>query len=276
MSSEELILHTLFEHGAPDVQTLERYITDDVERYGNKLSELERKLQVAYQEQLENEADALEDDQLFNEEGDALMTMDFGELTGEDFFGFGALGLDKEFNFSSMGVPARLLRGGKKRQDAAAGDGRGPTGEPALAYPPPPPFVPLDSDAIKQMPALLRGTYQRKTDLLVPIPTGETAMQVDPPRIELPDDPILPGEGKIGPFGQVIATVSNSKKKDKGKAGGAPKVAPAKDKVKEKDKEPKEPGPKKKKQKKDNTSDFSIGLSLPSTSAAPLPMVAVQ
>jgi transcriptional activator SPT7 len=49
---QEIILHTLFEHGTTKVQDLERYITDDVEKYGNKLSELERKLQAAYQEQV--------------------------------------------------------------------------------------------------------------------------------------------------------------------------------------------------------------------------------
>ena len=47
---QEIILHTLFESGSSKVQDLERYISDDVERYGARLSELEKKLVGAYRE----------------------------------------------------------------------------------------------------------------------------------------------------------------------------------------------------------------------------------
>lgn len=53
-----------------EVQELERYIKDDVERYGNKISELERKLAQTYNDQVEPLT--IEDDTLF--EGDALMS----------------------------------------------------------------------------------------------------------------------------------------------------------------------------------------------------------
>lgn len=51
---QEIILHALFESGTTEVQDLERYIKDDVERYGGRLSELDRKLDTAYQEQVHN------------------------------------------------------------------------------------------------------------------------------------------------------------------------------------------------------------------------------
>ena len=47
---QEIILHTLFESGITHVRDLERYITDDVIRYGNRLNELEKKLVNAYNE----------------------------------------------------------------------------------------------------------------------------------------------------------------------------------------------------------------------------------
>jgi len=49
MSSQEIILHTLFESGSK-VQDLEKYIKDDVIRYGHRLTELEKKLEGAYRE----------------------------------------------------------------------------------------------------------------------------------------------------------------------------------------------------------------------------------
>lgn len=50
MLVQEIILHTLFESGITRVYDLERYIKDDVVRYGSRLSELEKKLANAYRE----------------------------------------------------------------------------------------------------------------------------------------------------------------------------------------------------------------------------------
>lgn len=49
-SSQEIILHTLFESGTSKIQDIERYISDDVERYGARLTDLEKKLASAYRE----------------------------------------------------------------------------------------------------------------------------------------------------------------------------------------------------------------------------------
>ena len=48
MTSEEIILHTLFESGIARMSELERFVKDDILRYGNRLSELEKKLASAY------------------------------------------------------------------------------------------------------------------------------------------------------------------------------------------------------------------------------------
>ncbi|KAJ3477377.1 hypothetical protein NLJ89_g12420 [Agrocybe chaxingu] len=56
MTPEEIILHTLFESGTSKIQDLERYISDDIERYGTRLGELEKKLVGAYRETTAGEA----------------------------------------------------------------------------------------------------------------------------------------------------------------------------------------------------------------------------
>lgn len=71
MSGEEIILHTLFESGITQTSALERYITDDVIRYGGRLSELERKLESAYREV--TEANAGEDVGEFDEQGEDMI-----------------------------------------------------------------------------------------------------------------------------------------------------------------------------------------------------------
>lgn len=47
---QEIILHTLFEGGTTKIQDLERYIKDDVVRYGGRLGDLEKKLVGAYRD----------------------------------------------------------------------------------------------------------------------------------------------------------------------------------------------------------------------------------
>jgi hypothetical protein len=48
--NQEIILHTLFESGITRVGDLEGYVLDDVVRHGGRLSELDKKLDNAYQE----------------------------------------------------------------------------------------------------------------------------------------------------------------------------------------------------------------------------------
>ncbi|KAI0301716.1 hypothetical protein B0F90DRAFT_1717263 [Multifurca ochricompacta] len=56
LTAEEIILHSLLESGASRIQGLERYITDDVIRHGNRLNELEKKITNVYQEFTSTEA----------------------------------------------------------------------------------------------------------------------------------------------------------------------------------------------------------------------------
>ncbi|KAJ7454601.1 hypothetical protein B0H11DRAFT_261161 [Mycena galericulata] len=161
MTPEEIILHTLFESGISRVQDLERYISDDVERYGARLGDLEKKLVGAYREV--TAVDVLSDEGLFEdedeEEGGALTMGDFADALGEDYLGLRELGIAAEFGMSSLSIPKRLLRGKRRGAGAAGGAGNAAPAPPPLPYPLPPPFVPLTAAKVDTQIGLLRPYY---------------------------------------------------------------------------------------------------------------------
>ncbi|KAI0669507.1 hypothetical protein C8Q78DRAFT_1040274 [Trametes maxima] len=113
MTAEEIILHTLFESGITRIGDLERYVKDDVVRYGGRLSDLEKKLANVYREATTEEA--WDDDALFRMEGEEedgeFVMGNFAESFGEDFLGLKELGIADEFGLASLSIPKRLLKG---------------------------------------------------------------------------------------------------------------------------------------------------------------------
>ncbi|KAG8907063.1 Transcriptional activator spt7 [Tulasnella sp. 403] len=236
MTPEEIILHTLFENGTLEIQELERYIKDDVERYGYKISELERKLTQAYNDQVEPLT--IEDDALFEEGGDALISGNWTDMLGEDFFGFRALGLDKELGMTTFSVPSRLFHGKAKRQDAAALEAA--SKEPPPPYPPPLPFILVSNNPADPPIGLLQPFYREKFEKLAattaattnPPTTAEGPHPQPPPNphLTLPDDPPDPLKVKSGPLGQITLPTNNTKAKPPkapgpGKGNGKKKAA---------------------------------------------------
>lgn len=77
LSPSEMIFQALRVNGVPSLATLESYIYDDVERYGKRLGDLERKLEKGYKEMMENGVlgarKAWHDDMLFAKDGEAMM-----------------------------------------------------------------------------------------------------------------------------------------------------------------------------------------------------------
>ncbi|KAG5635234.1 hypothetical protein H0H81_011966 [Sphagnurus paluster] len=165
MTPEEIILHTLFESGTSKIQDLERYISDDVERYGARLLDLEKKLVTAYRESSSTEV--LEDEGLFEEEDEeeagALAIGDFADALGEDYLGLRELGIAAEFGMSSLSIPKKLLKR-KKAQNQSSAAAK-PT-EPPPPYPPPPPFIPLTSDRVDDQIGLLKPYYRQRFEQL--------------------------------------------------------------------------------------------------------------
>ncbi|PFH56377.1 hypothetical protein XA68_16596 [Ophiocordyceps unilateralis] len=108
---EEVVLHTLEENGH-DVASLDAYAKDDVDRLTSKLGALHERMKLHLTDLLRPalSADAGADGVgAFRDGSDQFMSGDFAEDLGEDFFGFRALGLDKEMGLDSFSVPFHLL-----------------------------------------------------------------------------------------------------------------------------------------------------------------------
>ncbi|KJZ76793.1 hypothetical protein HIM_03670 [Hirsutella minnesotensis 3608] len=108
---EEVILHTLEESGH-DVASLDLYTKDEVDRLGSKLGALHERMKLHLTDLLRPAlaADAGSDGVgAFKDGSDQFMSGDFADDLGEDFFGFRALGLDKEMGLDSFSVPFHLL-----------------------------------------------------------------------------------------------------------------------------------------------------------------------
>ena len=110
-TTEEIILHTLHENGS-DVEALDTYVKDDMERTSNKLGTLHERMKSHLAELLRPAlTDAGPDGaNAFNDGSEQFVGGDFAEDLDEDFFGFKELGLDKEFGFTSLSVPLHLLQ----------------------------------------------------------------------------------------------------------------------------------------------------------------------
>ncbi|KIY51471.1 hypothetical protein FISHEDRAFT_36889, partial [Fistulina hepatica ATCC 64428] len=268
MTPEEIVLHALFEGGVSGVPDLERHITDDIERYGARLRDLEKKLSNAYRDI--TSVEEIDDEGLFTmndeDETSALAMGDFADVLGEDYLGLRELGIAAEFGIANLTVPKRLFLG-KKAKGALVHNGL--PKEPPLPYPPPPPLECLDSAHLDEQIGLLQPYFRERIEAIRPLPTTVVSTpaalpipslpsvfipslsgpslpgMTQPPRppVVLPDDVPAPSQTKVGPLGQIIRpSVATKKKKsqdgDRGSVGTA-----AADAVPTK----KEPAPKKKK-----------------------------
>lgn len=159
---EEVILHTLNENGH-DVDSLESYARDDIDRLGNKLSQIHERMKAHLADLLRP---ALTDggadgSGAFNDGSDQFVGGDFAEELGEDFFGFKALGLDKDFGLEMMSVPLHLLqsrvRNQYQMQTQAVG---GPITEDL--FEPLPPSEPVTRESIQEQIGLVRNFFLAK------------------------------------------------------------------------------------------------------------------
>ncbi|KAF2121764.1 transcriptional activator spt7 [Lophiotrema nucula] len=110
-SQEEAVLHALDANGV-DLETLETYVKDDVERLSSKLAAMHDRMRSYYAELLRPALDQSAGPDgagAFNDGSEQFVGGDFAEDIGEDFFGFKELGLDREFGIS-FSVPLHLLQ----------------------------------------------------------------------------------------------------------------------------------------------------------------------
>lgn len=109
-TQEEAVLHALQVNGV-DLETLDVYVKDDVERLGTKLAGMHDRMRSYYAELLRPALDnaGADGSGAFNDGSEQFVGGDFAEDIGEDFFGFKELGLDKEFGVA-FSVPLHLLQ----------------------------------------------------------------------------------------------------------------------------------------------------------------------
>ncbi|GFP54840.1 hypothetical protein ACSS6W_002727 [Trichoderma asperelloides] len=117
-TTEEMILHTLDENGH-DIASLESYTKEEVDRLTTKLSALHDRMKSHLADLLRPAltADAGEDGAgAFNDGSDQFTSGDYAEDLGIDYFGFRALGLDKEMGLDFVSVPFHLLQSRVRNQ----------------------------------------------------------------------------------------------------------------------------------------------------------------
>ncbi|KAH6847311.1 hypothetical protein B0I37DRAFT_445579 [Chaetomium sp. MPI-CAGE-AT-0009] len=159
---EEVILHTLNENGH-DVESLEGYARDDIDRLGNKLSQIHERMKAHLADLLRP---ALTDggadgSGAFNDGSDQFVGGDFAEELGEDFFGFKALGLDKDFGLEMMSVPLHLLQSRVRNQyQLQTQTINGPITEDL--FEPLPPSEPVTRESIQEQIGLVRNFFLAK------------------------------------------------------------------------------------------------------------------
>ncbi|GAA5832880.1 hypothetical protein JCM11251_000515 [Rhodosporidiobolus azoricus] len=166
LTPSQMLTHTLSENGVPTPSLLDTYVSEDIDRYGSRLSDLLRKLERAREEQLDESiasvgavaeesapAPPQEEEELFREGGEAFVSGDFAPKIGDDFFGLNELGLEGEgLPTSSSLVPPTWLLKGEERPATTESAG-------SLTYSPPPAFIPLVPEAISSQIGLLQPYY---------------------------------------------------------------------------------------------------------------------
>lgn len=110
-TNEEILLHTLHENGS-DIDAIDTYVKDDLERISSKLGIMNERMKAHLADLLRPAlTDAGPDgSNAFNDGSEQFIGGDFAEDLDEDFFGFKELGLDKEFGYGSLSVPLHLLQ----------------------------------------------------------------------------------------------------------------------------------------------------------------------
>jgi transcriptional activator SPT7 len=205
-TDEEVVLHTLSENGL-DVESLESYVKDDVERLGSKLGVMHERMKAHLSDLLRP---ALTDGGAdgsgsFHDGSEQFVGGDFAEELGEDFFGFKALGLDSEFGMSSLSVPLHLLHTRIYQGNP----------NPAVTlttneiFPPLPPLEPVTRENLQDQIGLVRNFFLAKLHANDDEPLLEDE--------ELPQKQ-RPARPRLGPTGKITSPRKRPLKEQSGNA----------------------------------------------------------
>jgi transcriptional activator SPT7 len=210
-TDEEVLLHALSENGL-EVESLESYVKDDVERQGTKLGVMHERMKAHLSDLLRPAlTDAGTDGSgAFNDGSEQFVGGDFAEELGEDFFGFKALGLDSEFGMSSLSVPLHLLHAKIHRSYP----GPAAAVQSVEIFPPLPPLEPVTRESLQDQIGLIKNFFLAKLHANDDEPLLEDE--------ELPPKQ-RPSRPRLGPTGKITSPRKrplkeqngNSKKKKK-------------------------------------------------------------
>ncbi|KIW00934.1 uncharacterized protein PV09_07674 [Verruconis gallopava] len=194
-SFEENVLHALDEQGL-DIEALESYVKDDVERLGTKLGVMHERMKAHLADLLRP---ALDPSQVgadgvgaFNDDSEQFASGDFAEDIGEDFFGFKELGLDSEFGMTTLSVPFHLLHSRLSSAYQSTNTSAVPT--TGIIMEPPPPFEPVTIDSIQNEIGLVQDF------LLAKLTSNNATVLIEDDELPLKQrfpKPRLPPTGKI-------------------------------------------------------------------------------
>ncbi|KAF2166132.1 hypothetical protein M409DRAFT_66659 [Zasmidium cellare ATCC 36951] len=191
---EEQVLHTLDENGM-DIESLETYIKDDVERLSNKLGVMHERMKSHLADLLRP---ALGDHAgadgvgAFNDGSEQFVGGDFAEDLDEDFFGFKELGLADELGLESLSVPLHLLQ--NRMHSAYQAQNQGPVPTSGLIFTPPEPYEPITTESIGNQIGLVQDFFRNKLRANRDEPLVEDE---DLPQKQRFPKPRLPPTGKI-------------------------------------------------------------------------------
>lgn len=108
-NSKEILQLSLLENGISRPDDLYAYYESEFTKKTKKLLDIKFKLEAFLKDLLRPTLQEL-NERNFEDESQSFLTGDFAtEITGEDFFGFKELGLEKEFGVLSSSVPLQLL-----------------------------------------------------------------------------------------------------------------------------------------------------------------------
>lgn len=205
-TNEEVVLHSLGENGM-DIESLESYVKDDVERLGTKLSVMHERMKAHLTDLLRPAlTDGSQDGSgAFNEGSEQFVGGDFAAELGEDYFGFKALGLDSEFSMTSLGVPLHLLH----TRVRSAYQGPAAAVPQAEIFTPLAPLPPVTKESISSQIGLVRNFFLAK------LHANENEPLLEDEELTGKQKPTRP---RLGPTGKITSPRKRPLKEQSGNA----------------------------------------------------------
>lgn len=223
-SEPEVVLHTLAAVGM-DIEELELYIKDDVERLGTKLASAHDRLKYLFTELLRPALTDVGEDgsKAFADGSDQFVTGTFADDINDDFLGFKELGLDVEFGIAFNSVPLHLL---PSRMFNAAQAQNTTAIQTEDSFPPPPPYPRITTENVGNQIGLLQQFFKGKLDANSDEPLVED-LELPLKQRPMPAKTRLPASGKIPPPAGVSGITSSPQKRPAPPGAALAKAGPS-------------------------------------------------